>query len=291
VHHYRILNVIITSPFPLSQAQLCPKCIPDVHISFVDNTPPECDFGPDYYSKVLGDRVLFYWPDEACYIVQQGRSVEIFLTGPFNPKLVELSILGPILSTILHQRKKIPFHGCAVVKNGKANVFMGDQGMGKSTIAGYLVAKGYGYLSDDVLLLQPTPEGWETLPCYPSMKLQKKWVDRHGFSAQPMSDIDPQMRKWQVDMKEHYVTQPCAIKHITILRPAKRFKPIQLSPSEAYIELLKTTHTAKWLEGTPQAISHMEQCREIIKNVPVNLIEYPHRAKALEQLSAWLDTL
>lgn len=289
--HYRVLNLELELPFELSQVLRSPISTPDVHIKFVATAPPDCEFGTEYYSKFLGDRVIFYWPGEGFYTVIQGQSVEIFPTEPFNPKCAELALLGPILSTLLHQRQHIPFHGCAVVRQGKAQVFLGDSGLGKSTIAGYFVAQGYGYLSDDVLLFQSGPQGWEVVPCYPSMKLEKHWVDQHGFSAQPMSNIHPDFIKWQCDMREHFVSQPCPIENLTILRTGEHFRQVPLTPSQAFVELLRTTHTAKWLSGTPQALLHMEHCRELIKNIPIHLIEYPHHPKALGELQVWLDSI
>jgi hypothetical protein len=98
----------------------------------------------------------------------------------------------------------------------------------------------------------------QVMPCYPSMKLEKRWMDQHQFSGHPLFDIDPSLQKWQIDLRDVFEPKPCPLASIYILKPAKEFSIQQSSPSQAYIELLKATHTAHWPANTPQAESNMK---------------------------------
>ncbi|MBO0718286.1 MAG: AAA family ATPase, partial [Rhizobiales bacterium] len=54
---------------------------------------------------------------------------------------------------LLHQREQIVLHASAVEVNGKAMVFCGHSGAGKSTIAAALAKRGYRLITDDVCAL------------------------------------------------------------------------------------------------------------------------------------------
>ncbi len=50
----------------------------------------------------------------------------------------------------------LPLHAGAVVRNGKADIFLASTGSGKTTLIAYLCQQGYGYLSDDAVYVNTT---------------------------------------------------------------------------------------------------------------------------------------
>ena len=50
----------------------------------------------------------------------------------------------------------LALHGCAVEYNNKAFLFLGATTSGKTTLAAYLSGKGFGYITDDCILLDKT---------------------------------------------------------------------------------------------------------------------------------------
>ncbi len=79
--------------------------------------------------------------------------------------------LGQVLSFSLLARGIEPLHGSAVVVDGRAIVFLGACGAGKSTLAAAMIARGYPAITDDVVVLRPSENGWVVEPGIPRIKL------------------------------------------------------------------------------------------------------------------------
>ena len=62
-------------------------------------------------------------------------------------------LLGSPFGALLIQKDFLVFHGNALVKNGKAIMFLGHSGVGKSTIAYGLMNSGWKLIADDLVVL------------------------------------------------------------------------------------------------------------------------------------------
>ena len=67
-----------------------------------------------------------------------------------------------MLKTVEFDDKVIAFHASAVECGGKAYVFLARSGAGKTTLCAYLTAHGFGYITEDCVLIDR-----ETLRVYP----------------------------------------------------------------------------------------------------------------------------
>ena len=74
----------------------------------------------------------------------------------------------PMVATL--QNKQV-LHASAVAINGKAKVFIGESGYGKSTLAAALVQTGGELISDDCLMLDKIESEWSVTANYPSLRL------------------------------------------------------------------------------------------------------------------------
>lgn len=63
-----------------------------------------------------------------------------------------------------YDRSVLALHGAAVAWKGRAVALLAATGSGKTTLTSYLTANGYGYLTDDCVLIDR-----ETLVVYPSV--------------------------------------------------------------------------------------------------------------------------
>jgi len=110
-------------------------------------------------------------PDVVKFSVRDGR--EIVLDPLVSPDSLEVHnyLLGTGLGLVCHQRGVFPLHGSCVEFGGKAVIFSGKPGAGKSTLAAALAHRGHTLLADDVCVLSETGLGWEVWPAFPRVKL------------------------------------------------------------------------------------------------------------------------
>ncbi|MEJ1969032.1 MAG: hypothetical protein WDN03_10450 [Rhizomicrobium sp.] len=89
-------------------------------------------------------------PGVARFLLCDGDTI-LFEPAPGTP-VADLAIflLGTVFGVLLHQRKYVVLHASAVCVAGRAVLFCGASGAGKSTIAAALGRCGYPLVTDDV---------------------------------------------------------------------------------------------------------------------------------------------
>jgi hypothetical protein len=121
------------------------------------------------------DTILLTIPGLVRFLVREGRSVTVEILRSEAAQGWRLFLLGTVLNYLCHQRGLFPLHA-ATLKIGGCNIAIaGHSGTGKSTLAGALMQRGHGLLSDDVTVLETASprNGW-VLPAFPRLKL---WYD------------------------------------------------------------------------------------------------------------------
>jgi ABC-type glutathione transport system ATPase component len=72
------------------------------------------------------------------FLVRGGREIMIDAVPGVDARTLRLSLLGPALALVLHQRGRFVLHASTVAVAGSAIAFLGEKGWGKSTIAAAL---------------------------------------------------------------------------------------------------------------------------------------------------------
>lgn len=112
----------------------------DITISVVDRGRD----GAGRYRVIIDNEILFRLPSPE----EAADSV-----------LTQLNLLA-----IGHTPDKLLFHGGAVERNGLVVTVLGPSGLGKSTLTAALVQRGWGYLSDELVTVDPSSLRVEPYP-------------------------------------------------------------------------------------------------------------------------------
>ena len=99
--------------------------------------------------------------------------------GPASQEAFQVYLLGQALSFALVKRGHEPLHATSVVVDGRAVVFLGNSGFGKSSLAACFLRAGHQLLTDDLLMLREGPEGFTAYPGPPRIKLFPDMARRH----------------------------------------------------------------------------------------------------------------
>jgi hypothetical protein len=93
------------------------------------------------------------------------------------PEVLEHLLADQVLPRCLAQRGELVVHAAGIALGPDIALFVGESGRGKSTLAGLFFRAGRTILSDDCLMLRPTPAAVRAVPTYPSLRLRPDSAD------------------------------------------------------------------------------------------------------------------
>jgi hypothetical protein len=106
-----------------------------------------------------------------------------------NLPLARSYFLGTVLGALLARRGFFTLHSSAINVNGKAILFCGKSGAGKSTTAAYFEMQGHPLISDDICPIYQDAQGKVfTHSGIPQTDSLKRLIQRNNKFARPLSD-------------------------------------------------------------------------------------------------------
>lgn len=219
-YHYYTFGLTIQSEIELPELLIADKnSVPDVQI--VKGKTPEslanCQKKGVTY-EVAPNEFLLDLRNIARFYVANGKKITIELNESSIANDVRLFLLGSCLGAILHQRKVLAMHASAIVHEGKAVLFTGISGAGKSTTANAFRLKGYKMLTDDVCPIQFMEGKPYALSGYPQSKLWEDALEKMEIEYQHLENIRAHIHKRRVPIMDAFVKEPTEIKALYILQ-------------------------------------------------------------------------
>lgn len=181
---YRLYGLIVQSDFRLEEADACPAAKPDLRIVATDLSLLSRPFEGFRHFAMLPEGDLLRFRTVGSFLVRAGGGeIAVDLDPRFDPRLLALPLLGPVIAIVMHRLGYLVLHGSAVELNGQAAIFLGDKGAGKSTTAASLVAAGYPLIADDVVVVRLEGETPVAAAGYQAMKLDSHMEGLFGPNA------------------------------------------------------------------------------------------------------------
>lgn len=116
------------------------------------------------------DQIATFW-------VKNGNSITIEMESNVSFNQVKPYLYASAMGALAHQRKLFPFHASAIKINGKAYLFCGESGVGKSTLAGYFNKLSYTVLSDDISIVKSDGSNFEVEYGFNIIKLTENSIN------------------------------------------------------------------------------------------------------------------
>jgi hypothetical protein len=289
MHFYRIYGLNIRSEFRLNRLPEAGEADADVTISFgnLRHCVPESGYSAGYLNT-RGPGAYFSWPEVGAFLARQGTEVVYEPAPDVDERIIPFPLLGIVISAILLQRGVLVLHASAVSIGDTAVSFMGARGMGKSSIAAALYARGHTLLTDDLVALTQT-DGCLTMlqPGYPQLKLMPDMAERFFGNE----EVDFQFNghgKRVCNALRSFSPEPVLVRCIYSLSvdPVLAISPLR--PDEAMLELLRQSYVARVFGDFPSktdAANHFRQCAEVARSVPVFRLQRPGSPGLPDQLA------
>lgn len=246
--------------------------------------------------QIAGDRFLLRIPDVARFLLSAGREIAFEPEADADAGDIPIFILGTVFGILLHQRQQIVLHASAVRVNGKAVLFCGASGAGKSTMAAALAQRGYPLVTDDLCAITVVDGMPMVHPDGRQLKLWAQAIDRLELAESRGERVRSRLEKFYVEPVEAF-SEPLPLGAVYALREAR-------PPHTPGIEHPNVVDAALILRRNayrPLLVSRMEQkenyfhAATMMANVagifhltrPLNFTAVPKVVGWLEQ--HWLD--
>jgi hypothetical protein len=174
-----------------------------------------------------------------------------------------------------------------VVIDGKAVGFLGSSGFGKSSLAACCLEAGHRLLTDDLLVLQETPGGFQAYPGPPRIKLFAEMAGR--FLGEAMSGIPMNSESEKLVMpldSEKICSDPVPLAALyaitapgeTAVAPGIRIE--RVSSREAFVLLMNNVFN--YVIADPPRLQRQFRAMTALAAVaPVKRLAYPRLANTL----------
>ena len=290
-YNYFCFGQKIRSDFEFPEMNGLPVCAsntsPDIEIEITDGlfsspTPsaePTIDFSQ-------GDQFFDFFNVIQARI-SNAEKVSIAPYEGFDPAMIGLPILGPVMATLLHYRGLLVLHASSIVIDNKLVAFVGHRGAGKSTTAACLLSLGYKLFSDDLLIIDPL-DGFCALAGYPATKMMSDTQAAFSIKrAVPLSNGRISYPKVRLRLEDNQVPAKMPISHIFNLQRSNRAQLSALGPKEMIDTFMQNTYMLKYGQAafsSERMATHFIQCSELSNLTSVSTLETPSVLNKLPQI-------
>lgn len=265
-----------------------PGATPDVVVSLRSTVLQVSESLDNRYYEVRPEIFRLAVPGVGQYLVEEGSRISIEPMAGTSQEEIRLFLLGSAMGALLYQRGLFPLHGSAVETKWGAMIFVGTQGIGKSTLAAQFHRKGYRLLSDDVCAVASTPEGLEVLPAVAHFRLCADAYELLGCPQGAQFNVD----KFVVPMGDRYCPEPIHLKAIHILADQEEGNPDfkLLRGFDRVQRLLENLYRPQYLQGQRTQSDLMRMAGLIAKNSTMVAVTRRRDPELIPELVDFLET-
>ncbi|WP_066798868.1 HprK-related kinase A [Sphingomonas soli] len=193
--------------------------------------------------------------------------------------------MGMNLQMALGQRGYLLLHASGVERDGRAVLMTGISGAGKSTLAALLMARGWRFMGDEFILIDPATGMAHAFPRLISLKNEAIPVVE---ALLPHARFGPRLTGTPKGTLRHVVPDAPAIAAMAepaapalILFPRFGFDPAErpVPPSEAFVRLTQASTNYVTL-----AERGFEALTDLVARAPAIAIDYPDTATGIEMV-------
>ena len=234
------------------------------------------------HARLLDGSTYLQWSGLFEFLVStDGRRIACRELNDASQESFQTYLAGQVLSFALLRQGVEPLHSTTVVIKGEAVAFLGDCGYGKSSLGAAFLQTGHRVLTDDLLVVKETRQGFVAHPGPPRIKLFPeiaKSLFGQQFKATAMNHLTPKLII-PLDSHQSYRTS-ALLKAVYVLTPPKaasrndRITLSALSVRQAFVALLENTFNTVVVEPDRLKCQFILAAR-LAARVPVKSLSYP----------------
>tara|TARA_Y100000591_G_scaffold213056_1_gene184879 strand:+ start:13 stop:876 length:864 start_codon:yes stop_codon:yes gene_type:complete len=144
---------------------------PSAHIETKDHFLEKADY-------VSEDKIYFNKKGISLNCITNKNLIEVFPKNNVDKETLLYHTLQIPMGCLFAQREKIVLHASAIEKEGKSLIFVGNPGMGKSTLVLKLVENGWNFITEDICVIDKAGS-FSCRTSFPIIKLSDEASQSH----------------------------------------------------------------------------------------------------------------
>lgn len=230
----------------------------------------------------------------ANYFVRNGTEIIIEKAGDAEDSDVELFLFGSAIGALMHQRNLIPVHGSAIEVEGKAVVFTGNSGTGKSTLAASFMKRGYRVVTDDISVISFSKmDGFRLLPGHSYLKLWADAIEILGDNTESYSRLRRGMNKYKYPLNGSHCSKALSLSGFYFLGVSNENITCidSLETIEKSILLMYSIYRGKFRRGMDHETYplFLKDCTELSKQIDMKNVTRPRSPRFLEEFTEQIE--
>lgn len=213
---------------------------------------------------MLGDDVRLSFEGVGAFRVRGGREIVVEPWPEVDEAILRLSLLGPALAVLLHQRGLLVLHASCVAMDG-AVAFLGDSEWGKSTTAAALYPSGRPLVADDVLAVDLRSGSAVVRRAFPQLKLWPESVAALGIEPDELRTLHADLDKRALRAEVGFGDGDLPLERLYVLSNGPVIGVEPLGEQESFIELVRHSYAASLLRETGTETEHFAQCSSLAR--------------------------
>lgn len=263
----------------------------DLYLSSLPNTQENPQIFIEYgnvpnslqNSRLNGIR---YWLKEKEYLLKVDGVAKYYVCNgekiiiePF-PGSIEEDILvflySSVFGALLIQRGCLVLHGSACEINGRACIFLGRTGLGKTAFTAAMYQKGYSVICDEICAVRIIEGIPQVLPGIPRLSLWGDTINKLGMDVKELDSIRPSIQKYKLDVSDRFSSKPVRPEIVVILESNNEieFRHKTVLGGEKIENIINQTYRFDYLEAVNKKSENFMQCITLSKSIEGLIVEH-----------------
>ncbi len=281
--HFSLYGLNVHSDIPLPGCtEVLPSIDPELWIRRGRVDAPEPDVAQQIrYTCRETKELLVNWRGYGRFAVTDNSEIIVDMEDGADLTGAGLLVTGPLMAVALQRHGHVVLHGGAVETDGRAILFLGSSGIGKSTTVAAMLRHGYKFVTDDLCVLNPRGNRWWIERAPALVKLKNESLKALGEDPEIYPELGSSERK------RHYTpsmtnADRLPLTAIALLGWGASPSLDRLSSGEAFFALRGNSFTIHINDKLGINEEHFAQCGEVARGIPVFRLTRPNDLERLE---------
>jgi hypothetical protein len=230
----------------------------------------------------------------ARYLLKDTTEIIIHPYPNADPCAIRLFVFSIIFSVLIYKHDMMAIHSCSVMHEGKAIIFSGDSGAGKSTIALGFHNKQFEVLNDDISTVFFDTNGLPLVHVGNTrLRLWPQSLHDFGFNIDEFKRVRPEIEKFSFPLLRSRNPDPVALKAVFLISvgDGENIEKRKLNGIELFENLKRSTFSQKLVEELGKTATNFKLYGRLANKVPAFKITRPRHIHPSDFVDYLVDQL